>query len=138
MNIPIYYEEGYASEDIIGTLVKKVEDKYDHIYLINEDLNVGQILSDKVSICKPVVNGVEFWTKSVLMKKWDLTSMKQVPDVLSLLGYKVDDIPGIQGLGITMIKKLLAQYQTVENIIDNISDLKGILYQNILLSDIKK
>ena len=40
LNIPIYYEEGYASEDIIGTLVKKVEYKYDHVYLINEDLNL--------------------------------------------------------------------------------------------------
>ena len=132
LNIPIYYKEGYVSEDIIGTLVKRFEDQYDHIYLINEDLNLGQILSDKISIRKPVVKEVEFWTKEILMNKWNLTSIKQVPDILSLLGYKVDDIPGIQGLGITMIKKLLAQYQTVENLIDNINDLKGNLYQKIL------
>ncbi len=64
-------------------------------------------------------------------EKWGIKSVSQVIDILALMGDAVDNIPGIAGIGEKTAAKLLAQYETVENVIADADNIKGALGEKI-------
>src|SRR5690606_2684884 len=64
-------------------------------------------------------------------EKWNIQSVSQVIDMLGLMGDAVDNIPGIPGVGEKTAAKLLAEYDTLENILDHADQIKGALGEKI-------
>src|SRR5215212_783581 len=64
-------------------------------------------------------------------EKWNIKSVSQVIDILGLMGDAVDNIPGIAGIGEKTAAKLLAEYETIENVLANAENIKGALGEKI-------
>ena len=132
-NIPIIESDGYEADDVIGTLSKQAEGLGYEVYMVTPDKDYGQLVSEKVKIYKPGYQGgdVEIMGPKEVCEKWCINSVDQVIDILGLMGDAVDNIPGIAGVGQKTACKLLTEYGTLENVLENAEKIKGALGEKI-------
>ena len=124
----IKYEEhfDYEADDIIGSYAKLAEKAGLEVIIISGDKDLTQLASDNITIyyTKRGVTEVDHYTPEFINEKYGL-SPEQIIDMKGLMGDKSDNIPGIAGIGEKTAIKLLAEYKTVENILDNIDNING-------------
>ena len=132
-NIPVVELDGYEADDVIGTLSKKAAKAGYEVYMVTSDKDYGQLVSDKIKIYKPGYQGgdVEIMGPKEVCEKWNIKDVNQVIDVLGLMGDAVDNIPGIPGVGEKTAAKLLAEYNTLENVLTNAGNIKGKLGEKV-------
>lgn len=132
-NIPVIEFDGYEADDIIGTLSKKAGAAGYEVFMVTPDKDYGQLVSDTIKIYKPGYQGgdVEIMGPQEVCAKWNIKSVDQVIDVLGLMGDAVDNIPGIAGIGEKTAAKLLAEYETLEKVLENADSIKGALGEKI-------
>ncbi len=133
MKIPIVTIENYEADDTLGTLCKQAEKEGFQVYLVTPDKDYGQLVSENIFMYKPSRqgNGIEILGVKEILEKWQIERVEQVIDVLGLQGDSVDNIPGIPGIGAKTAVKLLAQFDSVEGIIENSDQLKGKQKENV-------
>lgn len=132
-NIPIITMDGYEADDIIGTLAKKGEKMDYTVYCMTPDKDFGQLVSENIFIYKParMGNGAETLGVPEILEKWEINNVHEVIDILGLWGDAVDNIPGIPGIGEKTAKKLIQEFGSIENLIQNTDKLKGKLKENV-------
>ncbi len=125
--IPILSVDNYEADDVIGTLAKKAEKQGYKVYMVTPDKDFGQLVSPNIFMYKPSRqgNGVEIWGEKEVTENWGIARIDQVVDMLGLMGDKVDNIPGIPGIGEKTAAALLKDFDTVENLVQNANQLKG-------------
>jgi len=98
------------------------------------DKDFGQLVRDNVKIYKPGRMGSpdEILGVEEVLKKWEITEIKQVIDILGLWGDASDNIPGVPGVGEKTAKKLIAEYGSIESILENTDKLKGKMQENMI------
>ncbi len=120
MNIPIIQVEGYEADDVIATLAKKLSEQDYLVYVVTSDKDLAQIVNDKIHLYKPSTRGgYEVWDRKKVKEEWGVEPFL-IADVLALMGDKVDNIPGVPGIGKKTAVQLVSQYGTVENIYENL------------------
>ena len=132
-NIPCVEKDGYEADDVIGALAKQAEKAGYEVYMVTPDKDYGQLVSEHINIYKPPYQGgnLEIMGPKEVCAKWDIENVSQVIDVLGLMGDAVDNIPGIPGVGEKTAAKLLKEYGSLENILDNADKIKGALGEKI-------
>jgi DNA polymerase I len=132
-NIPIMELDGYEADDVIGTLSKQAAEAGYEVFMVTPDKDYGQLVSKKVKIYKPGYQGgsVEIMGPDEVLGKWNIKKISQVIDILGLMGDTVDNIPGIPGIGEKTAAKLLAEYGTLENVLENAENIKGALGEKV-------
>ncbi|MFZ4521739.1 MAG: DNA polymerase I [Bacteroidales bacterium] len=120
-NIPTLFVDGYEADDVIGTLAKQAEKHGFTTYMMTSDKDFGQLVSDCTFIYKPGKFGsdVEILGVKEVCEKFSIKRPEQVIDILGLWGDASDNIPGIPGVGEVTAKKLLAEFDSIENLIAN-------------------
>ncbi|MGZ8537774.1 MAG: DNA polymerase I, partial [Flavisolibacter sp.] len=116
-----------------GTLSKQAEKLGYDVYMVTPDKDYGQLVSEKVKIYKPGYQGgdVEIMGPKEVCEKWCVETVDQVIDILGLMGDAVDNIPGIAGVGQKTACKLLTEYKTLENVLENADKIKGALGEKV-------
>ncbi len=119
--IPILMVDGYEADDVIGTLAKKAEEAGFQTFMMTPDKDFGQLVSEKTLIYKPAKfgNPAEILGPAQVCERFGIERPDQVKDILGLWGDVSDNIPGIPGVGEVIAKKLIAEFGTVENLIEN-------------------
>jgi len=133
MNIPVIFREGYEADDIIGTLAKKAEKEGFTTFMMTPDKDFGQLVSDHIFLYKPARGGekpVVMGVKEVC-EKYSIETPEQFIDILGLWGDAVDNIPGVPGVGEKTAAKLISEFGSVENLLQNTDKLKGKLKENL-------
>lgn len=132
--IPVIVKEHYEADDVIGTLSKQAEAEGFDVYMVTPDKDYAQLVSDKIYMYKPsrMGNGIEILGEKEIKEKWDIARVDQVIDILGLQGDKVDNIPGVPGIGPKTAVKLLKLYDSVEGILANVEELKGKQKENLI------
>ncbi len=133
LNIPVIAIDGYEADDVIGALAKQAEKAGYEVYMVTPDKDYGQLVSENIKIYKPAYQGgnVEIMGPAEVCLKWGINNVSQVIDILGLMGDAVDNIPGIKGIGEKTAAKLLAEYGTLENILENADTIKGSVGEKI-------
>ena len=132
-NIPIMELDGYEADDVIGTLSRQAAAAGYDVFMVTPDKDYGQLVSEQVKIYKPGYQGglVEILGPKEVLDKWNIKTIPQVIDILGLMGDSVDNIPGIPGIGEKTAAKLLAEYETLENILANAENIKGAVGEKV-------
>ncbi len=133
MNIPVIAIDGYEADDVIGALAKQAEKEGYDVYMVTPDKDYGQLVSEHIKIYKPPYQGgnFEILGPKEVCEKWGIKNVDQVIDMLGLMGDAVDNIPGIKGVGEKTAAKLLAEYETIENILENADKIKGSIGEKV-------
>ena len=131
--IPIIEIEGYEADDVIGTLATKAGNEGFSTFMMTPDKDFGQLVSDNVFQYKPGYRGGEFEIRGVkeVCERYEISSPDKVIDLLALMGDKVDNIPGCPGVGEKTAIKLINDFGSIENLIENTDSLKGALKKKV-------
>lgn len=119
----------YEADDVIGTIAKKAEKEGFDVYMMTPDKDYGQLTSDRIFMYKPKFagSGFDVLDAKAVMEKYELSSPCQMIDLLGLMGDASDNIPGCPGVGPKTAQKLLEEYGTIENLLENTENIKGTL-----------
>ncbi len=133
LNIPVLELSGYEADDIIGTVAHQAAATGMNVYMVTPDKDYGQLVTDKVFMYKPPAfgNPAQILDTKAICEKWDIEHVGQVIDLLGLMGDASDNIPGIAGVGEKTAAKLLKEYHTLENVLDNAANIKGKLGEKV-------
>ena len=133
MHIPIIEVAGIEADDLIGTLSKKAEKEGFQVYMVTPDKDYAQLVSENIFMYRParMGNGIEIWGVQEVKDKFEINEPIQVIDYLGMMGDAVDNIPGLPGVGEKTAKKLLAQFGSMENLLENTHQLKGKMKEKI-------
>ncbi|WP_338969585.1 DNA polymerase I [Spiroplasma endosymbiont of Labia minor] len=124
-NIEYFELDLIEADDIIGTMVAKIENTTDYyIDILSTDKDMFQLISDKTTVIKTdsKTNSIIKTTKLELKNLWGI-SPNQVPDFKGISGDSSDNIVGVKGIGEKGAQKLLNIYSTLENIYSHIDEL---------------
>ncbi|CAM3677129.1 DNA polymerase I [Aquirufa aurantiipilula] len=136
MDIPLLIMDGYEADDIIGTIAKKAVKANPDIvvYMMTPDKDYGQLVEERIKMYKPAFmgKGVEILGPEEVCARWNIQHVDQVIDMLGLMGDAVDNIPGIPGVGEKTAQKLIEQFGSLENLLENTDQLKGKLQENLV------
>ncbi|MDR2815231.1 MAG: DNA polymerase I, partial [Proteiniphilum sp.] len=132
-NIPILEAPGYEADDVIGTIAKRVDKGRFDVYMMTPDKDYGQLAEPHIFIYKPKYgsNDFDILDDKKVMEKYDLSSPAQMIDLLGLMGDASDNIPGCPGVGEKTAVKLLKEFGSIENLLAQSNQLKGMLQQKI-------
>ena len=132
-NIPVVELDGYEADDIIGALAKQAEKLGYEVFMVTPDKDYGQLVSENIKIYKPPYQGgnLEILGPKEVCEKWGIENVSQVIDILGLMGDAVDNIPGIPGVGEKTAAKLLKEFGSLENVLENAHGIKGVLGEKI-------
>lgn len=132
-NIPIVEMERYEADDIIGTLARRAEAEGFTTYMMTPDKDYGQLVTDHTFMYRPSLGGKGFEVRGIkeVCEKYGINSTSQVIDLLALEGDASDNIPGCPGVGEKTAVKLIKEWGSVENLLQNAASIKGALGKKI-------
>jgi DNA polymerase I len=133
MHIPIIEVAGFEADDLIGTIAKQAEKENYQVFMVTPDKDFAQLVSENIFIYKParMGNGIEIWGVPEVLARFEIERPEQVIDFLGMMGDAADNIPGLPGVGEVTAKKLLKEFGSMENLLDNTDKLKGALKDKI-------
>ena len=133
MCIPILVLDGFEADDIIGTIAKEASKEGFEVYMMTPDKDYGQLVEEYVHMYKPAFmgKGAEKLGVQEILDRWQIKRIDQVIDILGLMGDAVDNIPGIPGVGEKTAQKLIAEYDTLENMLAHADEIKGKLGERV-------
>ncbi|NDW10830.1 DNA polymerase I [Dysgonomonas sp. 520] len=128
-NIKIVEVPRYEADDVIGTISKQAEKEGFDVYMMTPDKDYGQLTSEHIFMYKPKFagNGFDILDSDAIKEKYNLASTEQMIDLLGLMGDASDNIPGCPGVGPKTAEKLISEFGSIENILENTEKIKGSL-----------
>jgi DNA polymerase-1 len=130
MRIPVLGVPSVEADDVIATIVRRLrrENPDLDIRIVSRDKDLSQLLSDHVQLFdvhkdQAVTAAEIFGVEGV--------KPEHVVDILTLMGDKIDNIPGVPGVGPKTAAQLVLQYGSVENLLAHLQEIKGKLRDNI-------
>jgi DNA polymerase I len=131
--IPILELEGYEADDVIGTMANRAAEAGFEVYMMTPDKDFGQLVTENILIYKParMGNGVEVVGVKEVCARYGIQHPDQLRDILALWGDASDNIPGIPGIGEKTATKLIAEYGSLEALLENSAKLKGAQRENV-------
>jgi DNA polymerase I len=140
-NIPMIEQHGFEADDLIGTLVKRAEKEGVMSFMVTGDKDYMQLVNKMIKLYKPTrsvmgqkVSDIEIIDASGVVAKFGVGPEK-VTDIMALIGDKVDNVPGVKGIGEKTATALIQQFGSLEELYENIDKvtkpkLKGNLINN--------
>ncbi len=127
LNIPMITKPGFEADDIIGTLAVRAEKEGFNTYMVTPDKDFAQLVDEHTFMYKPGKRGSNPEKLGVpeILEQWGVDKIEQVVDILGLAGDVADNIPGVPGIGPKTAQKLIAQYGSIENLLNHTDELKG-------------
>ncbi len=127
MNVKIYEKDGFEADDILGTIAKNSEKSGISPIVVSGDRDLLQIASDTIKIRIPKTKGgkteIEDYYAKDVFKRYGVTPLEFI-DVKALMGDTSDNVPGVPSIGEKTAIKIIQQYKTVENAIENAGNIK--------------
>lgn len=132
-NIPVLEVPGYEADDVIGTIAKRADKERFDVYMMTPDKDYGQLVESHIFIYKPKYGSNDFdvLDDKKVMEKYQISHPSQMIDLLGLMGDSSDNIPGCPGVGEKTAVKLLQEFGSIENLLENSHRLKGVLKTKI-------
>ncbi len=133
MHIPCVEVSGLEADDLIGTLAKQAEKEGYKVFMVTPDKDFGQLVSDNIFMYRParMGNGIEIWGVPEVQKRFGVERPEQVIDYLGMMGDASDNIPGLPGVGDKTAKKFIAEFGSMEALLENTDKLKGKMKEKV-------
>ena len=126
MNIPMLRVDGVEADDIIGTVAKMCNEDNLQCNIVSGDKDFMQLINDKTFLYAPQARkrAKEIFDKKKVLEKWGV-GPEHIIDLLGLMGDSSDNVPGVQGVGPKTAMKLIQDFGSIENIYEEIDNIKN-------------
>ena len=125
MNVKQAEIDGFEADDIIGTVAEKCDEKGIPTLIVTGDKDAFQLISNNVHtlMTKKGISEIEEYDIAKLKDTYGIAPA-QITDLKGLMGDASDNIPGVPGVGEKTALELIHQFGTVENVLQNVSEIK--------------
>ena len=126
LGITVLAEAGFEADDVIATLATQAEDEGYQVLVVTGDRDSLQLVSPDVTVLYPRkgVSELTRFTPDAVVEKYGLTP-QQYPDFAALRGDPSDNLPGIPGVGEKTATKWIAEYGSLQALVDQVDTVKG-------------
>ncbi|WP_018249090.1 DNA polymerase I [Orenia marismortui] len=126
LKIPFFQMEEYEADDLIGTLAKRAEEEGYKVTIVTGDRDALQLISDNIRVMytRRGITDIVDYNLDKFREDYELEPI-QLIDKKGLMGDTSDNIPGVDGIGDKTSTKLLKEFGTLENILENIDKVGG-------------
>jgi DNA polymerase-1 len=124
--------EGWEADDVIATLATRADMEGIKTCVVSTDRDAFQLCSENIVLMMTPrgVADVNVYTPERVEARYGVTP-EQVPDFIGLKGDTSDNIPGVPGIGDKTAGQLIAQYGSLESVIEHASELSPARARNI-------
>lgn len=124
-DFPMLRVEGLEADDVIGTLTRQAVELGHEVHIISADKDFTQLIRDENGGVRMIDTMRDItYDAELVRKKWGVKPDKIV-DLFALLGDKIDNVPGVPGIGQKGAVELLERYGSLDAILENLDSLKG-------------
>jgi DNA polymerase I len=120
--IPVLSCQGFEADDVLATMARLCDEGGANCYIVSGDKDCRQLITDRVAVYNIRKNQV--YDAAALRADWGI-GPDQVVDFQSLVGDKIDNIPGVAGIGPKTAQQLLETYGTLDNILEHAAEIPG-------------
>jgi DNA polymerase-1 len=131
MGFPLIMESGVEADDVLGALAQYAEKQGFNVVIATGDKDMAQLVNDSISLDNTMTNSR--MDAQGVMDKFGVRP-DQIADYLALVGDSSDNIQGVPKVGAKTAAKWLAEYQTLDNLIAHIDEIKGKVGENLRAS----
>ncbi len=125
--------DNYEADDIIGTFAKMADiDKEYDATIVSSDKDLLQLISSDVNVKLLKQKDYILMDEKVFFDTYGLKPVRMV-DLKALMGDASDNIPGVKGIGEKTALNILHEFDTIENLYDNIDKVKGKTKEKLIL-----
>ncbi len=116
--------EGWEADDVIATLATRADEAGLRTCVVSTDRDAFQLCSENICLMMTPrgVADVQVYTPDRVEARYGVRP-DQVPDFIGLKGDTSDNIPGVPGIGDKTAGQLIAQYGSLESVIEHAADL---------------
>ncbi len=122
LGIPVVGKPGYEADDVLATIARMCDEAGARCMLVTGDKDCRQLITDHVSIYN-IRKDMEYGA-SELLEEWGVRP-DQVVDFQSLVGDKIDNVPGVPLVGPKIARELLETYGTLDEVLAHAGEVKG-------------
>ena len=138
MRIPAIGFPGYEADDVIATLARRAQAAGWDVVIVTGDKDLLQLVESSGQGTRCYDSMYEKWYgPAEVMEKWGVPP-EQVADLLALTGDKIDNVPGVPGVGEKTAASLLKEYGTLEGVLENAGKVKKPKLRENLLASIDR
>jgi DNA polymerase-1 len=127
---PILAENGYEADDTIASITRQAAEKGIDVYIVSSDKDLTQLVGGRVFMLNPMKDDLIY--DAEVVRELLGVAPGQIVDLLALKGDSVDNIPGAPGIGEKGAQSLIAEYGSVENLLDHADEIKRKTYRESL------
>ncbi len=116
-NIPSIQSEGFEADDLIASYSWEANKLGQKVTIMSSDKDLMQLIKPGISMIDPIKK--KQITEQIVLEKFGVKPEKVI-EVQALAGDSSDNIPGVPGIGPKIASQLINEYQSVENLIENV------------------
>jgi DNA polymerase-1 len=120
-NIPIIMKEGFEADDFIWTVAVKARKKGFKVTIISGDKDLFQLIDKNIQVMDTMKD--KLYDEKAVEEKVGVEP-ERVVEVMALMGDKIDNIPGVPGVGEKTAVELIKEFGSLENLYKNLSRVK--------------
>ncbi|MFQ6030396.1 MAG: 5'-3' exonuclease H3TH domain-containing protein, partial [Dehalococcoidia bacterium] len=123
--VPVYELDGYEADDVIGTIARQAASQGIDTVILTGDRDTFQLISPQVRVdLSYSIQDRKVYDEAELAQRYSGLTAAQQPDFKALLGDSSDNIPGVPRIGEKRAVGLLTEYQNLEGIYENLTEVK--------------
>lgn len=124
LNIPVFEQEGYEADDLLGTLARQAEEQGIETLIVTGDTDILQLVNEhtRVLTSRRRFSDTVTYDPVGVRERYGLDP-RQLVDYKALVGDKSDNIPGVPGVGEKTAVNLLQRYGSLEAIYEHLDEI---------------
>ena len=136
-NIKIFEKEGFEADDIIATLTHRLREHKLPVTIISSDKDIMQLIDKDICVFNPYQDKGKMYSENDVLKRYGVEPSK-IADILALMGDSTDNIPGVPGVGEKTAIELIKKYDSLDNLINNLKEIKSDNLRKTITSNLDK
>ena len=120
-NIKIFELPGYEADDILGTIAKEAASKGIDVFIVTGDKDMLQLVNNRVKIYDPMKDKI---LDEIYINERYGIGPERITEFMALAGDAVDNIPGIKGVGEKTARKLLSEFESLDDLLNNANRIR--------------
>ena len=132
LQIPRLEMDGYEADDIIATYTKQAEERGVSVTIISSDKDLMQLVNKNTKMYDSMKD--KFIGVKEVKEKFGVEPSKVI-DVQALAGDRIDNIPGVSGIGVKTAAELINNFNSLENVLAKVNEIKQPKRRQILIDE---
>ena len=128
MGFPILIRSGVEADDVIGTLAQKANQDSIEVVISTGDKDLAQLVNKQTKLINTMTN--EVLDIEGVKNKFGIPP-ELIVDYLTIIGDKVDNVPGVDKVGPKTALKWLEKYKSLDSIIEHADEINGAVGENL-------